>query len=105
MTNWRSIEGTPFPLGATWLESEGVYNFALYSKHAQRVELLLFEERDAHGGGGLDLPDIGFVVSREHPHQRGLAAAVGADETDTFPRAHVEGHVPADRIAIELPSD
>ena len=37
--------GEPYPLGATWSES-GV-NFSLYSEHAHRVELLLFEHADA----------------------------------------------------------
>ena len=41
----RSIvrEGKPFPLGATW-DGLGV-NFALFSAHATKVELCLFDER------------------------------------------------------------
>ncbi|MGH8186974.1 MAG: glycogen debranching protein GlgX, partial [Steroidobacteraceae bacterium] len=35
--------GRPFPLGATW-DGEGV-NFALFSEHAQAVELCLFDSR------------------------------------------------------------
>src|SRR3954470_15412049 len=35
-------EGRPFPLGATW-DGEGV-NFALFSAHASKVELCLFDE-------------------------------------------------------------
>lgn len=35
--------GRPFPLGATW-DGEGV-NFALFSEHAERVELCLFDAR------------------------------------------------------------
>jgi len=35
--------GRPYPLGATW-DGEGV-NFALYSEHAEKVELCLFESR------------------------------------------------------------
>ncbi|HEY5682176.1 MAG TPA: glycogen debranching protein GlgX [Sulfuricaulis sp.] len=35
--------GRPYPLGATW-DGEGV-NFALFSEHAEKVELCLFEER------------------------------------------------------------
>jgi glycogen operon protein len=38
------MEGLPFPLGATWIEEEAAYNFALYSKHAERVTLLFFTE-------------------------------------------------------------
>ena len=34
--------GTPFPLGATW-DGAGT-NFALFSEHAERVELCLFGE-------------------------------------------------------------
>jgi isoamylase len=37
---WR---GRPYPLGATW-DGSGV-NFALFSKHAQRVELCLFDPK------------------------------------------------------------
>lgn len=39
----RVREGRPHPLGATW-DGLGV-NFALYSRHATRVELCLFDER------------------------------------------------------------
>jgi len=39
-TVWR---GRPYPLGATW-DGAGV-NFALFSKHAARVELCLFEPK------------------------------------------------------------
>lgn len=39
----RIREGRPFPLGATW-DGLGV-NFALYSIHATRVELCLFDRR------------------------------------------------------------
>ena len=37
---WR---GRPYPLGAVW-DGAGV-NFALFSKHAERVELCLFDPR------------------------------------------------------------
>jgi glycogen operon protein len=39
-TVWR---GRPYPLGATW-DGSGV-NFALFSKHAERVELCLFDPK------------------------------------------------------------
>jgi isoamylase len=38
----QAAEGTPYPLGATWIEKQRAYNFALYSRHATAVELLLF---------------------------------------------------------------
>jgi isoamylase len=37
--------GRPFPLGATW--DGGGTNFSLFSEHAERVELCLFDEDDA----------------------------------------------------------
>lgn len=43
---WERLEGSPWPLGAHWLESEKAYNFALYSRHAQTVTLLLYTESD-----------------------------------------------------------
>ena len=36
--------GRPFPLGATW-EGEGT-NFSLFSEHAERAELCLYDEED-----------------------------------------------------------
>lgn len=39
---WATTEGLPFPLGVTWIPEENAYNFALYSKHAHRVTLLLY---------------------------------------------------------------
>lgn len=41
--SWAQIEGQTYPLGATWLAEENAVNFAIYSKHATRVTLLLFE--------------------------------------------------------------
>jgi isoamylase len=40
----RVWPGSPYPLGATW-DGEGV-NFALYSEHAEGVELCLFDRPD-----------------------------------------------------------
>ena len=46
MNRWHVVEGAPHPLGATWIETERAYNFALYSKHATGVVLLLYSDRD-----------------------------------------------------------
>ena len=46
MSHWASVEGSSFPLGMTWIAEEQAYNFALYSKHADRVTLLLYKEDD-----------------------------------------------------------
>ncbi len=45
--SWFSVEGSAFPLGATWVAGERAYNFALYSKYATKVTLLLFRKDDA----------------------------------------------------------
>jgi isoamylase len=44
--SWAGAEGLPFPLGVSWIEEERAYNFALYSKHAETVTLLLYREGD-----------------------------------------------------------
>jgi glycogen operon protein len=46
MDGWTKFEGFPFPLGVSWIEQEEAYNFALYSKHARGVTLLLHAEKD-----------------------------------------------------------
>src|SRR6516162_3004664 len=43
---WERAEGSPAPLGATWVESEQAWNFALFSRHATGVTLLLYREDD-----------------------------------------------------------
>src|SRR4051812_32667933 len=48
LVNLRVWPGRPYPLGATW-DGTGV-NFALFSEHANGVELCLFrDENDAQG--------------------------------------------------------
>ncbi|HPM83293.1 MAG TPA: isoamylase [Candidatus Anammoximicrobium sp.] len=42
MKRWESLEGSPIPLGASWVEAESAYNFAIYSKHAEKVTLVFF---------------------------------------------------------------
>lgn len=43
---WAAAEGAPYPLGAKRVPREDAMNFALYSKHAQAVTLLLYGECD-----------------------------------------------------------
>src|SRR4029450_4355970 len=38
--------GRPYPLGATW-DGQGV-NFAIFSKHAEKAELCLFDDKGRH---------------------------------------------------------
>ena len=49
-------EGLPYPLGATW-DGEGV-NFALFSAHATRVELCLFDDSGRVQVTSVDLPEF-----------------------------------------------
>ncbi len=51
----RIREGLPHPRGATW-QSKGV-NFALFSAHATRVELCLFDETGERETARIDLPE------------------------------------------------
>ncbi|WP_018259507.1 glycogen debranching protein GlgX [Methylobacterium sp. WSM2598] len=51
----RIREGQPFPLGATW-DGLGV-NFALFSGHATRVELCLFDDSGETEIARVDLPE------------------------------------------------
>ena len=44
--NWFTVEGAAYPLGTTWIAAENAFNFALSSKHATSVTLLLFHPRD-----------------------------------------------------------
>ncbi len=40
--NWEKTDGTPRPLGVTWLEHEQAYNFAIYAGDARTVTLLMY---------------------------------------------------------------
>ena len=44
MSSWAAAEGLPYPLGLSWCADQRAYNFALYSKHATGVRLLLFAD-------------------------------------------------------------
>ena len=52
----RVREGLPFPLGATW-DGLGV-NFALFSAHAAKVELCLFDEPGEREVERIELPEF-----------------------------------------------
>src|ERR1700721_1242009 len=43
---WAQAEGSPLPLGVTWIEAEQAFNFALHSEHAESVTLLLYAPSD-----------------------------------------------------------
>jgi glycogen operon protein len=46
MTDWHSIEGSSYPLGVHYLLEEDAYNFALYTKTASAVTLLLYAQNE-----------------------------------------------------------
>jgi len=56
MRRSRIREGLPFPLGATW-DGLGV-NFALFSAHATKVELCLFDDAGEQELERLELPEF-----------------------------------------------
>jgi isoamylase len=55
MASPRVWPGTPYPLGATW-DGRGV-NFAIFSAHAERVELCLFDTSGQQERARLVLPE------------------------------------------------
>jgi len=44
--SWAQTEGSPLPLGVTWIEEEQAFTFALHAEHAESVALLLFGSSD-----------------------------------------------------------
>ena len=56
VNRWLEVEGSPSPLGATYLPQADAWNFAVYSKHATAVTLLLYGPADyAHPVGRVPL--------------------------------------------------
>ncbi len=51
----RALPGKPYPLGAEW-DGKGV-NFALFSAHAERVELCLFDHKGRRETERIELPE------------------------------------------------
>jgi isoamylase len=43
---WEQAEGSPLPLGVTWIEEEQAFNFAVHAEHAEGVTLLLYPSTD-----------------------------------------------------------
>jgi isoamylase len=39
---WEQVEGSPLPLGSTWIEEEQAFNFAICAEHAESVTLLFY---------------------------------------------------------------
>jgi len=45
-SRWAQTEGTPLPLGATWIEEDQAFNFAVCAEHAESVKLFLYSPTD-----------------------------------------------------------
>src|SRR5262250_1397082 len=43
---WEQAEGSPLPLGVTWIEEEQAFNFAVHAEHAESLTLLLYAATD-----------------------------------------------------------
>lgn len=43
---WEQTEGAPLPLGATWIEEDRAFNFAVHAEDAESVTLLLYSASD-----------------------------------------------------------
>jgi isoamylase len=43
---WAQTEGSPLPLGVTWIEKEQALNFAVHAEHAESVTLLFYSSSD-----------------------------------------------------------
>ncbi len=70
MRDHRLSEGRPYPLGVT-LDADGA-NFALFSAHAEKVEVCLFDPRDGHETARITLPEYSNEVF--HGHIGGIEA-------------------------------
>ena len=46
LDSWSKVQGSPTPLGATWVDSAQAWNFALYSTEATAVHLLIYGPND-----------------------------------------------------------
>src|SRR5215471_3736156 len=45
-STWTQAEGSPLPLGVTWIEQERAFNFAVHAEFAESVTLLLYSASD-----------------------------------------------------------
>jgi glycogen operon protein len=59
---WKVWPGRTYPLGATW-DGEGV-NFAIFSAHAEKVELCLFDRSGAREEARIVLPEYTDGLAR-----------------------------------------
>ncbi len=46
MNLWQKEDGTLVPLGASWVEEDHAWNFAVYAKYAKKILLLIYNSSD-----------------------------------------------------------
>src|ERR1019366_6018377 len=86
---WDRQEGTPGPMGVTWVESLRAWNFALYSRRATGVTLLLYSSSN---------PVQPVLELRLHPRKNKSGRIwhcwISADQADeaAYYAYRVEGH-------------
>lgn len=73
---WHSKYGAPWPLGVQYIAEEDALNFAIYSKHATRIELVLFGDKD------FELPVATFPMHPLH-HKSGPVWHLRLRRSDT----------------------
>ena len=54
---------------------------------------VLIDIGEHHAGAQFDRAGVGRLLADDHPQQRGLAGAVGADQAHDRPARHVEGTI------------
>ena len=68
-STWEQAEGSPLPLGVTWIEGEQAFNFAVHAEHAESVTLLLYAATDlvdpllAYGSTICGTNQVGFGIA------------------------------------------
>ena len=78
MNNWSRNEGSCHPLGVSFIADDQAYNFAIYSKHATSVTLLLFTSDEPVVPAHRISFDPGINKSARVWHRRVEAAVVDA---------------------------
>ena len=118
MRSTRVWPGQPYPLGATW-DGKGV-NFALFSAHAERVDLCLFDPSGHHEEARIVMPEYtdevwhcylpearpgllyGYRVHGPYEPVAGHRFNANKLLLDPYARA-LSGHAALERCAVRLP--
>ncbi len=85
---YRLAEGNPYPLGANW-DGQGT-NFSLFSAHADKVELCLFDDSGKHETQRVELPE--YTDEVWHGYLHGLPPGTVYGYRVYGPYAPDEGH-------------